>query len=151
VIEAADVPKLAPGDYTGLFDVLKKLAGDAHATVAQFAIRAIGILAKGLRASFHDQAIAAVPVVFVKFKEKRLTEEILTALEHIMMCIELGEIMETLKNVKAEKLGLVKTNIMVFTERALRITYIDPLEELVDTLVPIVVALTDDKEPNCRD
>jgi len=34
VIEAADTPKLAPGDYTGLFEVLKKLAGDAHATVA---------------------------------------------------------------------------------------------------------------------
>jgi len=34
VIAAADTPKLAKGDYSGLVDVLKKMAGDAHATVA---------------------------------------------------------------------------------------------------------------------
>lgn len=54
VTTAADVPKLAPGDYTGLFEVLKKMVGDAHASVSQNAIRAIGCLAKGLRAAFHD-------------------------------------------------------------------------------------------------
>lgn len=31
---AADVPKLAPGDYSGLFEVLKKLAADPHVAVA---------------------------------------------------------------------------------------------------------------------
>jgi len=34
VITAADVPKLAPGDYNGLFEVLKKLAADPHASVS---------------------------------------------------------------------------------------------------------------------
>ena len=34
VIEEADTPKLAQGNYQGLFDVLKKLAADPHATVA---------------------------------------------------------------------------------------------------------------------
>jgi len=34
VIAAADVPKLAPGNYSGLFEVLKKLAADAHVTVS---------------------------------------------------------------------------------------------------------------------
>ena len=34
LITEANVPKLAEGDYSGLFEVLKKLAGDAHATVA---------------------------------------------------------------------------------------------------------------------
>ena len=87
VIAAADTPKLAPGDYSGLFEVLKKLAGDAHATVSQYAIRAIGLLAKGLRDGFHEHGVAAVPVLLPRFKEKRLTEEILTCLGHIMLCI----------------------------------------------------------------
>mgnify|MGYP000879876469 CR=1 FL=1 len=90
VIAAADTPKLAPGNYSGLFDVLNKLAQDAHATVAQFAIRAIGFLAKGLRAGFQEHALQAVPVLFAKFKEKRLTEEILNTLEQCMLCIQLG-------------------------------------------------------------
>lgn len=34
VNEAANVPKLAPGNYSGLFDVLKKLASDPHIAVA---------------------------------------------------------------------------------------------------------------------
>lgn len=34
VIAEADTPKLAPGDYSGLVEVLKKLASDAHSTVA---------------------------------------------------------------------------------------------------------------------
>ena len=34
VQEAANTPKLAPGDYSGLFDALKKMAGDAHAAVS---------------------------------------------------------------------------------------------------------------------
>ena len=75
------MPKLANGDYSGLFDVLKKFAADPHATVAQFAIRAIGCLAKGLREPFHDFGVQAVPVMFAKFKEKRLAEEILNGLE----------------------------------------------------------------------
>lgn len=51
------MPKLASGDYSGLFEVLKKLAADPHVAVAQHAIKAIGNIAKGLRADFHDFAI----------------------------------------------------------------------------------------------
>ena len=116
VIEAADTPKLAPGDYSGLFEVLKKLACDAHVTVSQYAIRAIGLLAKGLREGFHDHGVAAVPVLLPRFKEKRLTEEILTCLGHIMVCIEFGEVIESLSLVKTEKMPLTKINIMKFAE-----------------------------------
>ena len=74
------------------------------------------MLAKGVRAGFHDQALAAVPVLFAKFKEKRLTEEILTSLGHLMMCIELGEIVECFNAAKTEKVPLTKTSIMKFME-----------------------------------
>ena len=33
VITAADVPKLAPGDYSGLFEVTKKMVGDSMVAV----------------------------------------------------------------------------------------------------------------------
>lgn len=47
--EAASTPKLEPGDYSALFEVVKKLAGDSHAGVSQNGIKAISLLAKGLR------------------------------------------------------------------------------------------------------
>jgi hypothetical protein len=34
VIDAANVPKLAPGDYSGLAAVLQTFAADAHAAVS---------------------------------------------------------------------------------------------------------------------
>ena len=34
VQEAANTPKLAPGDYSALFDALKKMAADNHAAVS---------------------------------------------------------------------------------------------------------------------
>ena len=54
VVTAVDVPKLAPGDYNVLFEVVKKMAADPHASVSGAAFRAIGCLAKGLRSAFHD-------------------------------------------------------------------------------------------------
>ena len=57
VVEASNVQKLAPGDYTGLFEVLKKMLGDPHASVSQSSVRAIVNLAKGLRENFHDLAL----------------------------------------------------------------------------------------------
>ena len=34
VMNQADVPKLENGDYSALFEAIKKMAGDAHAGVA---------------------------------------------------------------------------------------------------------------------
>lgn len=68
-----------------------------------------------------------------------------------MMCFELGEIIESLNAAKTEKMPLAKTGVMVFTERCIRVTYVDQLEELVDRLAPLAVAVSDEKDANLRD
>lgn len=68
-----------------------------------------------------------------------------------MMGIELGEILETLGAVKAEKLTYVQASIMVFTERAIKTTYIDHLEEIADTIAGIAVGLSENKDNALRD
>ena len=151
VTRAADVPKIAPGDCSALFAVLKKFAGDAHASVSQNAIRAIAALAKGLRDNFHAQAVEAVPVLFSKFKEKRLTEDILKALENILGCCQLGEIIENFSAVKTEKAPISKVNIAEFLGRAVRATMIDDLEELVDRVAPVAVGISEEKDATLRD
>lgn len=151
VATAADVPKLMPGNYTSLFELIKKFAGDAHASVAQNAIKSIAGLASGLRENFHDHALAAVPVMFAKFKEKRLTEDILKAMENVMGCIQLEEIIENLAGVKTEKAPVAKANIAEFINRAVRTTMIDDLEGLVPRLAPIAVGITDEKDATLRD
>lgn len=63
----------------------------------------------------------------------------------------MGEIVENLKAVKTEKTPLTKLNIAVFIERALRQTYVDDLEEIVDALGPLAVSVSDEKDANLRD
>lgn len=92
-----------------------------------------------------------MPVLFSKFKEKRLTEEILTALERLMMSIELGECCESLAAIKTEKMPLAKMNMAIFMEKAIRTTYIDQLEEIVDKIAPLAVFVSDEKDATCRD
>lgn len=151
VIEAANTPKLANGDYSALFDALKKMAGDAHAAVSGSGIKAIGAVAKGLRKGFKDHAKVAVPVLFGRFKEKRIVPDILACLENIMLCVELADLIEFLPQIEKEKAPAVKLNILVFLERAILITYIDMLEDIKDQISPVVMKVIEEKDPACRE
>ena len=151
VVEAASTPKLKPGDYSALFEVLKKMAGDAHAAVSGSAIKSISALAAGLRESFKEHAKQAVPVLFTKFKERRLVEDILNCLDNILACTELSELIEFLPQIEKEKAPAVKQNILIFMERAILKTYIDVLEDIKDQLTPLVMKMLDEKDANCRD
>ena len=151
VIEAANTPKLKPGDYGALFEVLKKMSGDAHAAVSGAAIKSISALAAGLREGFKEHGKQAVPVLFTKFKEKRLVEDILTCLDNILGCTELSELVEFLPQIEKEKAPATKLNILDFLERAILKTYIDVLEDIKDQLAPLVMKMLEEKDPNCRD
>ena len=76
MITAANSPKLEPGNYNGLFQMLKKTINDPNKVVAGHAVKAIGALAKGLRKEFANQAKEAVPVLCAALKEKRMIEDI---------------------------------------------------------------------------
>ena len=52
IATAADVAKLAPGNYGDLAQLIKKFLGDSNVNVSQAAVKAVGSLAKGLRKEF---------------------------------------------------------------------------------------------------
>lgn len=49
----SNVPKIKPGDFTGMAKVLKKLMGDSNIVVSHTAVKCCGTLAKGLRKDFE--------------------------------------------------------------------------------------------------
>ena len=151
----ANTPKLAPGDYSALFDALKKLAGDAHATVSSNAIKAIGALAKGLRADFKEHAKQASPLLFQKFKEKKLVPVINECFENFMMCLELGDLIEIVvaefKSEKPKAIFAVKQNILIFLEKVITTTNIDMLEDIKGQLATTVMNGIEEKDPGVRD
>ena len=96
--------------------------------------------------------MAAVPVLFAKFKEKRIVDDIITAMQNLLLCIELNEILELIKTaLKTEKAPVGKLGTMVYLEKAVRTTYIDPLTEMKDDLVKIPISVIEDKDASLRD
>ena len=67
------------------------------------------------------------------------------------MCCELGDIIESLDVYKKEKTPHGKILIAKFIENAIRLTYIDSLEDLIDQIAPIAVGISDEKDANLRD
>ena len=69
-------------------------------------------------------ALQAVPVFFMKFKEKRIVEDIMENMNKILLCVQLNEILDAIQAaLKAEKTAAAKVNMMVYLERAIRTTY----------------------------
>lgn len=148
---ASDVPKLAPGSYSELFEYLKKECGHSNVNVQQQGIKTIGLLAKGLRKDFEKQAKEIVPVILPKFKEKKMTDDIMTTLANVMMCINLNDIMEFLTVIETEKALLTKINMCKFLEQTVLTTYIDDLQDVSGALVPLCMKVTEEKDASVRD
>jgi hypothetical protein len=62
--------------------------------VCQHAIKATGLLAKGLRKEFEKDAITCMVTFFPKFKDRKLYPHIQEALENYMLCLDLNTIIE---------------------------------------------------------
>lgn len=63
LVSEIDVPKLETGSYIDLVGLLKKFMNDAHIVVQQNAVKAIGLLANGLREAFKELAKELFPIM----------------------------------------------------------------------------------------
>jgi cytoskeleton-associated protein 5 len=80
---AANTPKIKPGNFADLTKALIKLMSDSNFAVQIAAVKACGPLAKGVRKDFEASAKELVPSLIQKFKEKKagFAEEILSVFD----------------------------------------------------------------------
>lgn len=109
------------------------------------------MLAKGLRQDFQKQAKEIVPVILPKFKERKMLDDLMATMANLMMCITLNEIMEFLGVIETEKAPATKVNICKFLEQTVLTTYIDDLQDVSGTLVPLCMKVTDEKDATVRE
>jgi hypothetical protein len=70
MIACCDKPKLASGDYFPLIAPIKLLLKDKHANVIAATIKIVGLLAKGLRDRFSNEAKILTENIMMKLKDK---------------------------------------------------------------------------------
>ncbi|GKB52804.1 protein MOR1 isoform X1 [Tanacetum coccineum] len=93
----ASTKRIAPGDFTDLCRILKKLITDRSISVRVEAVRAIGNLALGLRISFFSYSHILLPVLLAKLREKKpiMMEALTNTLQaiHKAGCVTLANIL----------------------------------------------------------
>jgi hypothetical protein len=63
LISECNVPKIKPGDFSGLMKTIKKLMNDTNPAVALSAVKVCAPLAKGLRKDFEPYLREMTPAL----------------------------------------------------------------------------------------
>lgn len=146
LLNDSNVPKIQPGDFSGIVKILKKLMGDSNIVVSQTAIKVCGTLAKGLRKDFEPSCKELIPTLLGKFKEKKtaVINDTNAVLENFLVCTNLENILENVLASLADKAPSVKTNVCAFIEKAAQVTYIDVLQRISGEMLSTMIKLVDD-------
>ena len=135
--QKSDTMKLARGDYTELIKTLKKLVNDNNLVVSQVAIKIVGQLVKALRKQFEPFGKEMAGALIVRFKERKLIEEIHSSLENMVnYSLNLAVIVFEVNAGLADKAPSTKKNSTIFLENTILKTYIDVLEGVIDDVAP---------------
>ncbi len=152
LFQASDVAKLKQeASYVDLTEMLKKLLKDSNAVVQQNSVKCIGNLAKAIRKPFGPHAKDLFPLLVLKFKERRLADDIQIAFDNFLLCTTLCDFIESVKTGVNDPLPQIRKNVTVFCQKAVVITYIDDLQEIQRDLLSAAALVANDKDTAIRD
>ena len=116
----ANTPRLANKSTYSLCNMLKTLVNDNNIMVQQQAIKALGLLANGLRREFNQQAKQFHSNIFLKFKDKKTATVEITnaALDSFLLAMGLEDMVDTIQECLNDKTPSVKIQTALFVERA---------------------------------
>jgi len=151
-IGIASAPKIAPGDFHEVAKLLKKLIGDGNVNVAQTAIHATEMLAKGLKADFVPYAKVLVSDLLERFKDKKTS--VVAALNNtcdaMISSALLVEIVESLDAAFKSKVPAVRANSLAWTSRIVLRTPKGSLSKVAKSMAESFVKCLDDSTPDVR-
>jgi hypothetical protein len=113
-------PKLAPGDYSELVKILKKIIGkDSNVMVVGVAAKCLAELATRLRKHFGPYSHSCVTVAIDKFKEKKQTVvlPLREAIDAVMLSISFENIIEDILQACENKNPQIKSEVVQFISR----------------------------------
>ncbi|GAB4826923.1 Protein MICROTUBULE ORGANIZATION 1 [Ancistrocladus abbreviatus] len=151
----ASTKRIAPGDFTEVCRMLKKLITDVNIAVAVEAIQAIGNLARGLRTHFSGNSRFLLPVLLEKLKEKKptLTEALNQTLQamHKAGCVNLADVGEDVKTAVKNKVPLVRSSTLNWVTFCIETSNKAVVLKVHKDYVPICMECLNDGTPEVRD
>jgi len=163
LIKTISVDKIMNENFTDLGKLLKELLNDKNVVVVNLAVKAIGILAKGLRVNFTSYSRYIFTYVLHKVKDKKTTTEAQKCLANLVLSIKIEDIICEITKGLNDKSPVIKSKVCVWLQ-----CYIDnyflkyrlkrqpginetSTKTIVDSCTAIIVKLTDDAASEVRD
>ncbi|XP_043688647.1 protein MOR1 isoform X3 [Telopea speciosissima] len=151
----ASTKRIAPGDFTEVCRMLKKLITDVNIAVAVEAIQAIGNLARGLRTHFSGSSRFILPVLLEKLKEKKptLTDALTQTLQamHKAGCLTLADVVEDVRTAVKNKVPLVRSLTLNWVTFCIETSNKAVVLKLHKDYVPLCMECLNDGTPDVRD
>lgn len=100
--------------------MIKRLLTDNNVQVSISTVKVVSIVCKSLRRGFFSNAKALFPFLLDKLKEKKgvLLDETLKALDLILFCLNLDEMLDIIKENLEGKNSILKVNLLIWLEKA---------------------------------
>ena len=94
--------ELAQADVEGLFGIMAHLLKESNLLVSQEVVKVISEMAQGWKKDtdqlrHEDYPAIAILILLAKSKESRLQDNIMIALEHLIDCVKLHEMVNHLE------------------------------------------------------
>ncbi|EOA29247.1 hypothetical protein CARUB_v10025521mg [Capsella rubella] len=151
----ASTKKIAPGDFSEICRILKKLITDVNLAVAVEAIQAIGNLARGLRTHFSASSRFMLPVLLEKLKEKKqsVSDPLIQTLQTMYKagCLNLVDIIEDVKTAVKNKVPLVRSATLKWLTSCLETSNKALILKAHKEYVPLCMECLNDGTPEVRD
>ncbi|KAI8121731.1 Protein mini spindles [Lucilia cuprina] len=148
-------PKLESGDYGPVVSALKKVTTkDTNVVLVAMAVKCLAMLAKGLGKRFSPYAMACVPSLLEKFKEKKanVVSALRDAMDAIYPSTNLEAMQEQIVESLANKNPSVKSETASFLARAFARTQPASInKKLLKLLVTTLIKTLNEPDPTVRD
>uniref|UniRef100_A0A1I7TY19 Cytoskeleton-associated protein 5 n=1 Tax=Caenorhabditis tropicalis TaxID=1561998 RepID=A0A1I7TY19_9PELO len=149
-------PKLDPkGAYGSLVERLQKvLEKDANIMVAALAANCLAGLANGLRSNFQQYAVSVAPIIFEKFKEKKLMlrDQLITCIDAVVATTSLEAIGEIVLAALSKPNPSIKTQTDLFLQRAFMGLNSQTMpKKTLKTLIPSLIKHSGDSDSEVRE
>lgn len=132
--------------------VFVKLIKDSNMNVYDEVIKAIGVLAKGLKSSFSEQAKALIQPILANIKKKPSTIQIVVqTLENILLWVDFADVFPSIKELLKDKNAAVVKQSCDFMQAAMKKMFKEDLIKMTDTVCSDLIKLSNHNDGDLRE
>ena len=148
--KAAKTPKFANSNISWISNIVKRLFMDPNAVVTKTTFAVLGACAKGLRKNFSSIAKKEVGGLLLKFKDKKMADDIFQMLSAFEYCMKPSDVTDDIKVALKEKQLEIKNSVTEWIIKACKKDS-EETERCAERILPVFIEMTEEGDKGVRE